>query len=63
MARDDERTSRSQESPIVGAFCMYNRMVDGLRAPTPPSAEAYRDRAGQIADRGYSTPQITAIPR
>jgi uncharacterized peroxidase-related enzyme len=48
---------------IASAFCMYNRMVDGLRAPTPPSAEAYRARAKQIADHGYSDPQITAIPR
>jgi hypothetical protein len=42
---------------------MYNRMVDGLRAPTPPSAEAYRERAAQIAEHGYSDAQITAIPR
>jgi uncharacterized peroxidase-related enzyme len=48
---------------IAAGFSMYNRMVDGLRAPTPPSAEAYRERAGQIADHGYSAPQISAIPR
>ncbi len=48
---------------IAAGFCMYNRMVDGLRAPTPPSAEAYRERAGQIAEHGYSAAQITAIPR
>jgi uncharacterized peroxidase-related enzyme len=48
---------------IASAFCMYNRMVDGFRAPTPPSAEAYRDRASQIAEHGYSASQITAIPR
>jgi uncharacterized peroxidase-related enzyme len=47
---------------IASAFCMYNRMVDGFRAPTPPSAEAYRERAAQIADFGYSGSQITAIP-
>jgi uncharacterized peroxidase-related enzyme len=47
---------------IASAFCMYNRMVDGLRAPTPPSAEAYRERAAQIATHGYSDPGITAIP-
>jgi uncharacterized peroxidase-related enzyme len=47
---------------IAAAFCMYNRMVDGLRAPTPPSAEAYRERAAQIATHGYSDPGITAIP-
>ena len=47
---------------IAAAFCMYNRMVDGFRAPTPPSAGAYRERAGQIAEHGYSAAQITAIP-
>jgi uncharacterized peroxidase-related enzyme len=47
---------------IASAFCMYNRMVDGFRAPTPPTAEAYRERASQIADFGYSASQITAIP-
>jgi uncharacterized peroxidase-related enzyme len=48
---------------IASAFCMYNRMVDGFRAATPASAEAYRDRASQIAEHGYSASQITAIPR
>src|ERR1700712_3372018 len=48
---------------IAAAFCMYNRMVDGFRAPTPPSAEAYRERAAQIATHGYSDASITAIPR
>jgi len=48
---------------IAAAFCMYNRMVDGLRAPTPPSVEAFRERATQIAEHGYSAAQVTAIPR
>ena len=48
---------------IAAAFSMYNRMVDGLRAKTPPSAEAFRDRARQIADNGYSSPNVTAVPR
>jgi uncharacterized peroxidase-related enzyme len=48
---------------IAAAFCMYNRMVDGLRAPTPPSAEACRARAAQIAEHGYSDANVTAIPR
>jgi uncharacterized peroxidase-related enzyme len=48
---------------IASAFCMYNRMVDGLRARTPPSAEAFRERAAQIAEHGYSGPQVTAVPR
>jgi hypothetical protein len=46
---------------IAAAFCMYNRMVDGFRAMTPPTPEAYRQRAGQIAEYGYSgTPGHTA---
>jgi len=48
---------------IASAFCMYNRMVDGLRAPTPPTETAFEARAVQIADHGYSAPQITAIPK
>ena len=48
---------------IAAAFCMYNRMVDGLRAPTPPSPEVYRGRAEQIADHGYADPPGAAVPR
>ena len=47
---------------IAAGFCMYNRMVDGLRAKTPPSAEAYRARATEIAEHGYSDSRITSIP-
>ena len=47
---------------IASAFCMYNRMVDGLRARTPPSPEAYRERASQIAQHGYSDPRVASIP-
>ncbi len=47
---------------IAAAFSMYNRMVDGFRAMTPPSAEAYRERAGQIAEHGYSAPAVLAVP-
>jgi uncharacterized peroxidase-related enzyme len=43
---------------IASAFSMYNRMVDGLRARTPAGAEAYRARAGEIAERGYSAPPV-----
>jgi uncharacterized peroxidase-related enzyme len=39
---------------IASAFSMYNRMVDGFRAVTPPSADMYRDRANEIAEYGYS---------
>ena len=39
---------------IAAAFSMYNRMVDGFRARTAPTPEAYRERAVQIARYGYS---------
>jgi DNA-binding IclR family transcriptional regulator len=41
---------------------MYNRMVDGFRAKTPPTPEAYRSRAAEIAEHGYSAPQVTSLP-
>jgi uncharacterized peroxidase-related enzyme len=41
---------------IAAGFSMYNRMVDGLRARTPGSLDAYRGRAREIAERGYSAP-------
>jgi len=47
---------------IASAFCMYNRMVDGLRARTPASPEAYRERAAEIAEHGYGDPRVRAIP-
>ena len=48
---------------IASAFCMYNRMVDGLRAHTPASAEAYRARAAEIAEHGYSDARVQSLPR
>lgn len=48
---------------IAAAFSMYNRMVDGFRARTPPTAEAYRARAGEIAEHGYSDQRVTSLPR
>ncbi len=39
---------------IASAFSMYNRLVDGLRAMTPPSTEPYAEPAQRIADHGYS---------
>ena len=48
---------------IASAFCMYNRMVDGLRAKTPPSPEAYRARAAEIAEHGYSDVRVQSLPR
>jgi uncharacterized peroxidase-related enzyme len=47
---------------IASAFCMYNRMVDGLRARTPGSPDAYRARAVEIAEHGYSDPRVKSIP-
>jgi uncharacterized peroxidase-related enzyme len=47
---------------IASAFCMYNRMVDGLRAKTPASTDAYRARAAEIAEHGYSDPRVKSLP-
>lgn len=47
---------------IASAFSMYNRLVDGFRARTAPTTEAYRERAGEIADHGYSAPAGAAVP-
>jgi uncharacterized peroxidase-related enzyme len=47
---------------IAAAFSMYNRMVDGFGAMTPPTAEAYRSRAAEIAEHGYSAPHVAAVP-
>lgn len=41
---------------IAAGFSMYNRMVDGLRARTAPSVDAYRSRAAEIAADGYAAP-------
>jgi len=48
---------------IAAGFSMYNRMVDGFRAGTAPSPDAYRARAGEIAEHGYSAPPVAAVPR
>jgi len=39
---------------IASAFSMYNRLVEGFRARTAPTPAAYRERAGEIAEHGYS---------
>ena len=39
---------------IASAFSMYNRLVDGLRAQTPPDPGVYRGTAAEIAEYGYS---------
>jgi uncharacterized peroxidase-related enzyme len=45
---------------IASAFSMYNRLVDGLRAMTPPTTEVYAETAQRIADQGYSRPPVAA---
>jgi uncharacterized peroxidase-related enzyme len=47
---------------IAAAFSMYNRMVEGFRARTLPSADAYRGRAAEIAEHGYSDQRVTTVP-
>ena len=47
---------------IAAAFSMYNRMVEGFRARTLPSADAYRARAAEIAAHGYSDQRVTSVP-
>lgn len=49
---------------IAAAFSMYNRLVEGFRARTAPTAAAYAERAREIAEYGYSTqPPVAATPR
>jgi uncharacterized peroxidase-related enzyme len=47
---------------IAAALSMYNRMVEGFRARTMPSADAYRARASEIATHGYSDQRVTSVP-
>jgi hypothetical protein len=47
---------------IAAAFSMYNRMVEGFRAKTLPSADAYTARAAEIAAHGYSDQRVTSVP-
>jgi uncharacterized peroxidase-related enzyme len=48
---------------IASAFSMYNRLVDGLRAMTPPTTEPYAEPAQRIADHGYSGGPIPSAAR
>lgn len=48
---------------IAAAFSMYNRIVEGFRAATPANPEAYRERAGEIAETGYSAPPTAVVPQ
>jgi uncharacterized peroxidase-related enzyme len=45
---------------IAAGFSMYNRMVDGFRAMTPPVVEAHHESALRIAEHGYSRPSAAA---
>ena len=47
---------------IAAAFSMYNRMVEGFRARTAPTVDAYEARAVEIAANGYGAPRV-AEPR
>ena len=47
---------------IASAFSMYNRLVEGFRARTLPSADAYQARAAEIAAHGYSDQRVTSVP-
>jgi uncharacterized peroxidase-related enzyme len=38
---------------IAAAFCMYNRYVDGLATWTPTDPEGFRERAAEVARKGY----------
>lgn len=48
---------------IASAFSMYNRLVDGFRAMTPPTIEPYAEPAQRIAEHGYSRPPIAPAAR
>jgi uncharacterized peroxidase-related enzyme len=45
---------------IASAFSMYNRLVEGFRARTAPTTDAYRERAVEIAEGGYGNPGSSA---
>ncbi len=47
---------------IAAGFSMYNRMVDGFRARTAPSTDAYRSRAVEIAAQGYADRPAAPVP-
>jgi uncharacterized peroxidase-related enzyme len=41
---------------IASGFSMYNRLVEGFRARTAPSTDAYAESAERIVRQGYSMP-------
>lgn len=42
---------------IAAAFCMLNRYVDGLAAPTPDDPELYAAMADRLVKHGYQPPR------
>ena len=44
---------------IASAFSMYNRMVEGFRARTLPSADAYRARARRRSPRTATATSVS----
>ncbi len=46
---------------IAAAFSMYNRLVEGFRARTPPSTEVYHGPAAEIAEHGYSGRPVASV--
>ena len=39
---------------ITGLFCLFNRYIDGLNVTSSDTAEAFRERAKWIAEKGYT---------
>ena len=42
---------------------MYNRIVDGMRAKTPPTTDAYHAGATEIVEHGYGRPPAPLAAR
>jgi uncharacterized peroxidase-related enzyme len=40
---------------ITAVFALFNRYVDGLATITPLDKESYKERAAQVAEKGYGT--------
>lgn len=47
---------------IASGFSMYNRLVEGFRARTAPTTQAYREMADRIVTQGYSVPPPVPEP-
>ena len=59
-----QNSTREPRAPerLLDQIQVANRIVEGFRARTPPTAEVYRERAGQIAEHGYSDGRVAAVP-